>query len=469
MVITSPASLPDGALGRLPTSKIAAYGAMATPLAMFGYPMAIWLSPFYAGELGISLAAIASMLFLARMTDIVTDPLVGYFSDHSKSRWGRRKPFIAAGTPILLLGIVMLFMPTYLWGEVSGAWYLLLWNAVMFFGVTLITLPYGAWGAELSPDYHERSRIVGIREFFTLSGLILAAAIPFGLAFFFEVTAGLVLAFMAIILVIVTPIAVAICLWRVPENPELGRLNIPLLEGLKLVSRNGPMIRILLIHIIVVAGESFRNALSLFFMRDVVGINMGVVGVLYLIYFSAGLLAVPLWVMLGKKLGKHRAFAVCMAAVSVISILTVFLSRGDFVIFTILFLFKGACFGGLALLPASMLADVIDIDTARSGGKRAGTFFAISGMSGKLATAFGTSLPLLIIGWVGFNPSGKMGVNAPDTLLWLAVNYAIVPAFFFFAALYLVWNYPLTPERHANLRIMIEKRNARLAAKGIAE
>lgn len=455
---------PADSTGRLKTSKIAIYGAVAVPAAMFGYPIAIWLPPFYAGELGMSLAAIASMLFIARMTDIVTDPIVGYLSDHLKGPWGRRKPFIAAGTPILLLGIVMLFMPTYIWGGVPGAWYLLVWYMVMYFGVTLMFLPYGAWGAELSPDYHERSRIMGIREFFTLGGLILAAAIPAIVQGTGRISASEVLAVMAMVVVGLTPPVVALALWRVKENPDAGRQNIPLFEGLKLVARNGPMVRILLIHIIVVAGEAFRNALSLFFMRDVIGIQA--IGGLYLIYFSAGLLAIPLWVRLGGKMGKHRAFAVCMGVVSVVSILTFFLGYGDTTAFKILFLLKGACFGGLQLLPASMLADVVDVDTARSGGKRAGTFFAISGMAGKLAAAFGTSLPLFIIGWLGFVATGAEGVNAPETLRWLAFNYAIMPAFFFGTALYLVWKYPLTPERHAKLREMIAKRNARLAAKG---
>ena len=452
------------AAGRLKTSKIAIYGAVAVPAAMFGYPIAIWLPPFYAGELGISLAAIASMLFIARLTDIVTDPIVGYISDHLKGPWGRRKPIIALGVPILLIGIVMLFMPGYIWGGVPGAWYLLVWYMVMYFGVTLMFLPYGAWGAELSPDYHERSRIMGIREFFTLGGLILAAAIPAVVQGTGRVSAADVLAVMALVVVAITPPIVALALWRVKENPDAGRQNIPLMEGLRLVARNGPMVRILLIHIIVVAGEAFRNALSLFFMRDVIGIHG--IGALYLVYFSAGLLAIPLWVRLGKKMGKHRAFAVCMAVVSVVSILTFFLGYGDTTAFKFLFLLKGACFGGLALLPASMLADVVDVDTARSGGKRAGTFFAISGMAGKLATAFGTSLPLYIIAWLGFNATGAADANSAETLRWLSFNYAIMPAFFFGTALYLVWHYPLTPERHARLREMIAKRNVRLAAKG---
>lgn len=453
--------------GKLKTSKIIAYSAIAVPGAMFAYPIAVWLPAFYAGELGISLAAIASMLFIARMTDIVTDPVVGYISDHLKGPWGRRKPIIALGVPVLLLGIVMLLMPGYIWGGVPGAWYLLVWYMVMYLGVTLVFLPYGAWGAELSSDYHERSRIMGIREFFTMGGLILAAAIPAIVQGTGRVNPSEVLAVMALAVVGITPLVAVLALWRVRENPNVGSQKIPLMEGLRLVARNGPMVRILLIHIIVMAGEAFRNALSLFFMRDVIGIQA--IGPLYLIYFIAGLVAIPFWLWLGRRIGKHKGFAVCLGAVGVISILTYFLSPGDFLAFKILFYLKGSCFGGLMFLPASMLADVVDVDTARSGGKRAGTFFAISGMCGKLATAFGTSLPLYIIAWFNFDASGAEGVNSTQTLQWLDFNYAIMPAFFFAAALYLIWKYPLTAERHARLLVMIEKRNARLAATGRAQ
>jgi Na+/melibiose symporter-like transporter len=165
---------------------------------------------------------------------------------------------------------------------------------------------------------------------------------------------------------------------------------------------------------------------------------------------------------LGRNIGKHKAFAVCMATVSIISVSMVFLGEGDLTAFLILFILKGACFGGLQFLPLAMLADVIDVDTARSKGKRAGAFFAISGMIGKVSVAIGTSLPLYILAFVGFNPSGAEGVNSDFQLAYLAFNYAIMPAVFFAAALYLIWHYPLTPERHARLRRALERRAERL-------
>lgn len=446
----------------LPLSRIAIYGSIGLPAAMFGYPIAIWVPPVYAGQLGLSLAAIGTMLLLARITDIVTDPLIGTWSDRSQMRLGRRKPFMLMGMPVAVIGVLLLFMPKILWGGVPGSWYLLVSVAVMYLGSTLIFIPYGAWGAEMSPDYHERSRITAIRELFTLVGLFAAASIPFALEIYGIRDYAKILEGMGWAIVFLLPAAILFVCWRVPETKAVGRQKIPLKEGLRLVVKNGPMVRVLMINFIIVGGETFRNALSVMFMRDIVGVPT--IGIYFLYYFSAGLIAIPFWLRLGKKMGKHRAFAVCLTIVSFISVSMVALGQGDTTPFLILFILKGACFGGLQFLPLAMLADVVDVDTARSRGKRAGTFFAISGMVGKFAAAIGTSLPLFILGWVGFNASGEQGVNTALQLNFLAFNYAIMPAVFFMGALWLTWHYPLTPERHERLRGFLERRAARQEA-----
>lgn len=195
---------------RLPTSTIWTYALIGLPLAMIGYPVGIYLPDLYSGERGVSLAAIGTMLMLARTTDAITDPLMGFASDRTRSRFGRRKPWIAAGVPVMLVGIVMLFMPP----EGVSQWYLLTWYVVMTLGSTLITLPYRAWGAELSSDYHTRTRIMSAGEVLILIGLIVAAAVPF-LARFVSpegVDSSVVLRALALVLLVVLPGCAALVL-----------------------------------------------------------------------------------------------------------------------------------------------------------------------------------------------------------------------------------------------------------------
>ena len=141
-----------------------------------------------------------------------------------------------------------------------------------------------------------------------------------------------------------------------------------------------------------------------------------------------------------------------------------FLSHGDYLPFFLLFIVKGFCFGGLQFLPVAMLADVVDVDTARSGGRRAGSYFAILGLTDKLAVALGTGMALNLVGLLGFDPSGDLSASTDIGVLSLRLVYCCGPIFFYSIALFYLWSYPLTPERHAKLRKRIARKRARLDA-----
>ncbi|NBQ12550.1 MAG: MFS transporter, partial [Gammaproteobacteria bacterium] len=238
--------------------------------------------------------------------------------------------------------------------------------------------------------------------------------------------------------------------------------RISLREGLALVMRNGPMKRVLLIGLLVYFGEAFRNAVSLFFMRDIVG--LGSIGSAYFFYFVAGIAAIPFWLGLGKRIGKHRAFMGTLITVGCVSAANFFLEYGDYNAFFALFILKGFCFGGLQFLPAAMLADVVDVDSMRSGGKRAGTYFALMGMTTKIAIALGTGVSLNVVGLLGFDAAGGVEASTEAGVLALRIVYTMGPVVFFGSALGLIWNYPLTPARHARLRERLARREARRAS-----
>jgi Na+/melibiose symporter-like transporter len=455
----------------LSTFTIWTWASVGLPLAMIGYPVGIYLPDLYSGEMGVPLAAIGTMLMLARFSDAITDPAMGFASDQIETRFGRRKPWIAMGVPMMLLGIWMLFNP------VAGVsqWYLLGWYAVMTLGATLIGLPYRAWGAELSTDYHTRTRITSANEVFVILGLIAAAAIPFGIHFAYPegLSSGAVLHGIALVLLVLLPLVAGLVLWKVPEVPGLPQARTLGMRGsLGSISKNRLFRLLILIELLITGGENFRNALSLFFMRDVVGIEVGRIATMYILYFCVGLAAIPVWTALAKHWGKHRALATAMLLVSIVSVLIFLLERGDFLAFYVLFSAKGFCFGAFAYLPRAMLADVVDVDTARTRSARPGSYFAIHGIATKIAGAVGTGLSLIVVGWVGYRAikGGDAAgvVNGPSELLWLGILYAIVPTAMFLIAFTFAWRYPLTQERHRRLDAAIQRRNERQAAGPVA-
>ena len=454
--------------------KIMAYGGLGAPLAMIGYPIAIWIIPFYSEVTKFQLAMLANLLLIARFTDVITDPLIGQWGDTTKTKIGRRKPWIILGVPLMMFSIYRLFNP----GEDVTVTYFLVWMMLMYLGSTAIGIPYGAWGAEISSEYHQRSRIVSGREAFTLIGLLISALIPLGVEvsgegislregfartlsaiFLFQDFSTSnqmreILRYMGLGIILLLPIFAALAIWKVPDPMPEVKKKIPLMEGLRYARENPLLVRILAIIFLVIAGESFRNTLSLWFVRDVIGIET--VGASYARYFIAGFIAIPFWLWLGKAIGKHKAFCITLVGTGTVSFLCFFLEFGDKTQFHILFLLKGACFGGLQFLPASMLADVVDIDSLKTGGRRAGTFFALNGMIAKISAMLAVWAAIRLVDFFGFIPGAE---NGETEMLALRFFYCIGCTAFFLPALFLTWFYPLTKEKHVELRKELEQQN----------
>ncbi|MEZ5557524.1 MAG: MFS transporter [Pseudomonadales bacterium] len=438
------------------TREIWTWGSLGLPLAMLGYPLGIWLPRAYGTDVGIELAWIGFAGMAAGVFDAFTDPIMGFASDRFRSRWGRRRIWILCGTPVLVLAVWMLLNPP---GGITAA-YLLTWYMCLRVGTTLMLIPYSAWGAELSAEYHTRTRIQAAREVFVLVGLIAAASIPFLVEEIYgdATTALIVLENFSWAVLVLLPLSAIVIVASVPEPPPLpGEGAVGLVRSLRLMARNGLFRRVLAIELLITCGENFRNALSLFFMQEVIGAARP--GALYLLYFSTGLIAIAFWNYLARRFGKHQSLAFALVLVGIDSLIIFTLDYGDVTAFYVLFVIKGFCFGAFAYLPRAMLADVIDLDTARSGDSRPGSYFSVHGLMTKLSASVGlTALPLLSM--FGFD-AGRGASNTDAALFWLAVLYAIVPTLLFALAIWQSVTWPLTAERHARLQGLMERRSAR--------
>lgn len=243
-----------------PLSKrvLASYGAPAFPLALVGLPMAVYLPAVYADPdgFGLTLGAVGLLLTLSRLTDVITDPLIGFLSDKLQTRWGRRKPFILIGTPIYALGIWLLFVPPIEFGPMeflgmrfnSGYPYLFFTVTLVYLGSTIKDLPYVAWGAELSHNYNERTLVTSWREGFAVSGSLLSAFTPALLLFAGYVKPTDAVYFLSVLMCIVMPIVVLNAVLVVPEYPVvLPKVKIPLKQSLSVVMSNKPYRRLIII------------------------------------------------------------------------------------------------------------------------------------------------------------------------------------------------------------------------------
>ena len=445
------------AVQKLTRTSIWIYGSLGFPLALLGYPLGIWLPRAYDTFIGIETAAVGAVIVIASMFDAVTDPAMGYASDKFRTRWGRRRVWVLVGAPFLALALYFLLNPE----RGDTVMYLGAWFVFLRMGTTMLGVPYAAWGAELSNEYNTRTRIVATRELFVLLGLVGAAAVPAVVETIYgaDTTAVMVLnayTWFAVPLLLILTLLVVL---KVPEPPpSANEGKISFLDSMRLMYGNKLFLRLIYIELLIAGGEAFRNALSLYFMQDYIGAPRA--GTLYLVYFGMGLAAIPFWNYLARHFGKHRSLSVAIVVVSTVSLSIYTLEYGQVWPFYFLFAIKGFCFGSFAYLPRAMLADVIDLDTLKSGDARTGGYFSILGFATKVSHSIG-GLSLIALAWVGYNTSVG-ATNGPVELNWLGILYAIVPTVSFLVALYLCWNWPLTASRHAEVMRSLEEKQAEL-------
>jgi len=415
--------------------RLAAYGILGFPLAMAALPIYVHVPHFYAETLGLSLASVGGLLLAARFLDAVQDPLLGWWSDRRRDRPGGRWIFVAAGAPLLALGMVGLFNPPDWPGSKLGFW-LLLNLVVVYTAYSLVTVSYQAYGAEISDDISERTRVTAWREGFALLGVFLAAALPEILKKEMGERAGF--AQFAWIFVPIVIVAAVVAIAKSP--PALVRPAPPdprIFASMAVPFRNPKFRRLALVFVLNGIAASIPATLVLFFIEDVV--QRGDLTAVFLVaYFAAGAAGLPGWVWLARRIGKRRAWLVGMG-VSIAAFVWAFqLGAGDMAAYFVICVLSGLGLGADLALPPSLLADVIDDDEARGLGRGEGAYFGLWNLATKmnLALAAGVALPLL--GAFGYAPRTA---NGPEALFVLSAVYALLPCVLKALAALALWRY----------------------------
>jgi Na+/melibiose symporter-like transporter len=431
---------------RLPVRILLAFGVPGFPLAALTVPLYIYLPAFYADEMGLGLAAVGGVLLAARLLDVVIDPVVGVLSDHWTTRIGRRRPWLLLGTPLALFAVFKLFRPEPGVGDL----YLLVWTGVLYLAWTILLLPYYAWAAELSPDYHERARITGFRESFVILGTLAAAGLPAlqgGRA-----TGAGALSMLAMLMMVALPIAIGVTLAVVPERP-VAPVPAAGLGGWRAIVANRPFRRLIAAYLLNGLGNGLTATLFTLFASHVVKVP-DLTGALLFVYFLAGILAVPFWLWLSRRRGKHRAWAISLVWTCCWFVWAPALGPGDVAWYALISVMTGIGLGADLTLPSAMQADIVDLDTLESGARRAGLYFALWGMATKLALAIAVGIAFPLLDLAGFDPART--ANGGPALTALGLLYAIVPVAIKLGATALVWNYPLDADAHAQVRARLD-------------
>ena len=443
---------------KVSASKKFAYALPALFLAVVGIPVYVYLPKFYTDVVGVDIAVLGIILFSVRLFDAVTDPVLGYLSDRTQSRMGRRRPYIAFGSILLALTMFLLFNPPE-----SSTTIVTLWFAVAIYALflcwTAVVVPYESLGPEITFDYNERTGLFGMRDGFLIAGTLLAAASPaivqwlFGLAgdneserakFFW-------------IAVLYAPLLIGSCWWCVLAIKELpkraGHKRTSIWHGLRQTGRNRPFLILLIAYTVSAIGNNLPATLILYYVQYVLQSDMA--DAFLLLYFVTGVIFLPAWIFIARRTGKKAAWLASMAVNTGAFIGVFFLGPGDAFIYGILVFVSGVGFGATLAIPSAIQADVIDYDELLTGERREGQYIGLWSIAKKFAAAVGVGAGLSILGLVGYTPNVE---QSEQVQLALRTLYALVPSVCNIIAFVIALAYPITGSIHKDIRSAIAER-----------
>jgi GPH family glycoside/pentoside/hexuronide:cation symporter len=433
-----------------------AYALPALSLAVIGIPVYVYLPKFYTDTIGVNIATVGTLLMAVRLFDAVTDPVIGYVSDRTSGRFGRRKPYIALGALGLAAAILFLFQPPVLTAEAMTL-YFGFWLFALFFFWTLITIPYESLGPEMTTDYHERTLLFSVRDGFLILGTLLAAAAP--------VLIDAVMTSLgrpptekerfSIMAYLFAPMIVAfslVCIFRIKEKFNRSMTD-QLLKGFSDVIRNRPFMILIAGYTISALGSNLPATLILYYVEYVLQARNA--EIFLLIYFVTGVVFLPLWIAVSRKIGKKSAWILSMVINTGAFSGVFFLGPGDAAIYGVLVFMSGIGFGAGLALPSAIQADVIDYDQLLTGQRREGRYIGLWSIAKKLAAALGIGIGLLLLGRTGYSPNVEQ--TAP-TVFMLKALYALVPCLCNVVSIAIISFYPISEKEHARIRNEIEGR-----------
>lgn len=398
-------------------------------------------------------AAVGVIFATGRLWDAISDPIVGTWSDRTQTRFGRRRPWMLAAIPLIVVGLLATWIPPS--GLSTGA--LSVWVAVSLFGFytafTMYAVPHQSLGSELSTDHHDRSRIFGVYNGSFMVGMMLAfGGMQYVMTSEDQRAAAMHLALGAAVVVVCV---LAIPPTRVRERPEYqGRGASSSLGAIRDVLRNRHAQRLLFVQFVQMLGTGVIGILSPYQLEYILK-RPDLVGALPGLFVVFNLLSIPVWVFLSRRYGKRRVWLAAMVLGGLTFGLTATVDEGDVVMLTMLLPLAGFALGCGGTVGPSILADVIDGDELDTGERKEGAYNAAWGFALKLSNALVILVTSFVLQAIDFQPNVEQTEYAKFAIRML---YGVMPLTMFIAAALVFRGFSLNEAEHAKIRAALDAR-----------
>jgi len=447
----------DSSDHRVPWRTVLAFGAPGTGAGYMYLLLGLYVMKFSTDVLLIAPAVMGIIFSASRIWDAISDPVVGYLSDRTSLAFGRRRSWILASLIPVGATFYMVFVPP----QGVGEGYLIAWMAVAIIGyysaITIFFVPHMSLGAELSSNYHERSRLFGVRHGFYTFGSILSLASMQILINAEAKGREEVLATaeqLAILAIVVMSVLILYAVFNLRENPEhRGRVNENAFRAFADVWRNPHARLLIVVTFIENIGGAAIGVLTLYVAQYVVGAPY-LAPAIILSYMIPSTASVPMWIPLSRRFGKIRLWRFSMLLTGISFGVMFGLPFLDGTTAKLWLIIVAAIFAGLAAgaggtMAPSVQSDVIDYDEFMTDERKEGSYFAAWNFTYKSAMGLMLLLTGFVLEFSGFVPNQEQTMTVQLAMVSL---YGLLPLICYMVGVVMMGRFTLDEAEHARIR-----------------
>ncbi|MFN3968842.1 MFS transporter [Flavobacterium sp.] len=470
----------------VPMYKKIAFGIGMLANQMFPAALGVFMVVLLAG-FGFDPWMVGFLTFAPRLFDFIIDPIMGFITDNTRSRWGRRRHYVFIGALIMGISFLLMWQIFKENGVYFNFFYFLGFKLCLYLGLTIFSVPFVAMGYEMSEDFHERTQIMAIAQWIGQWAWVIVPwfwIIMYDKELFSnpEVATRTLAIWVGIPCMIFAMVPAFFITSKSTLNEtsyksisirNVGEIFRNLIHEFKEAFKIADFRK--LCFATFYTFNAFNTVAQFTFFIIVYYLfngNQQAAGIWPAIFGSGGalvttFLVIPLVVKMAKKIGKKKAFLVSQSISIFGYILLYFLFiPGKPYLFLIAIPFFSFGIGGLFTTMMSMTADVCDVDELNYGQRREGIFGAIYWWVVKLGFAVAGLLSYLILDVIDFD--GNLATQTPDTLFWLRFCFSAIPIAGTLTAIFYMWNYGLTEGKLKEIQEELASRKGKVKVQSSA-
>jgi GPH family glycoside/pentoside/hexuronide:cation symporter len=446
---------------RLSFGRKLAFGVGDLGPALAASIQGFFLNAFLLDIAGIRPGAAGIIFLIVKIWDSVNDPIVGRLTDRTNTRWGRRRPWLLFGAiPFGLAWFLQWLVPNL--SQMGLFWYYLVVALLLDTGFTAVNVPYTALTPELSHDYDERTSLNSFRFSFSILGGLAALAIHTVLIDAFpSVTQGYAISAAVMAAVIVVSNLITFAFTKETYFKEGAAEDDPgFVEGVKIALRNRPFLYVVAIYLLSWLCIQFVQGNMLLYVRYWAGGEDRFIQLAFALQVSAFIFLV-FWSKVSQKWGKQKVYYVGMTFWIAVEIVLFFVQPGQFNLLLALAVLAGVGVSVGYLIPWSMLPDVVELDELETGQRREGIYYGFFVFLQKLGISLGLAFSNFILeaaGYINAQDLSALPEQPTAVLTALRIFVSLVPAIILLISFPIVRRYPITREKHAEIRAALAAR-----------